>query len=127
MKRVAQKNNLHIRFHPVNARHQQAAEYIQSVPHKQKTAFITAAIEAYRQLHPHGVDYQELKEIQRATWTGFLPKVPIMQSLKAKSLSAIDPGQGVSAPPPAPPPISPTGSKAIDESIDFYNLTGDDD
>jgi hypothetical protein len=78
------QTNYHIRFNPKNDRHLSAASYLTSVRGKYKIAFLAAAIEAYRQTHPHGVDYEELEEIQKRSWRPIQPKVPILENLTRK-------------------------------------------
>ena len=116
--------DLHLRFNSDNKRHREAAVFISTVKQKQKTALITAAIEAYRTAHPHGVDYVELEAIQKETWSGFLPKVSILENLKKKHEAAVP----VVTPAPAAWNHSDVASdKAIDQAIDFYNLDSDED
>lgn len=122
-------SDLHLRFNHENRRHREAAAFIGMVKPKQKTALITAAIESYRAAHPHGVDYKELETIQKESWTGFLPKTPILENLKKRPKPAVqDVRPSV---PPSPPPAcqSENGSvnKAMDDTLAFYDLDSDED
>jgi hypothetical protein len=120
-------NDLHIRFNTFNARHRQAADYLGSVKHKLKTALVTAAIEAYKEQHPHGVDYRELEDIQKASWIGFMPKAPIGKIQKLKPEISVIPRQTAPASPPEPPTTLGAGDKAIADSLSFYEIDVEDD
>lgn len=117
------ESSLHLRFNPSNARHAEAAAYISSVKPKYKTALIVAALKAYREQHPYGVNYQELEPIRKQSWQGFLPKLSIQTNLqKHRDPSSLTPPP-VKAIVPTPKTTA-TGQavKAIDRAIDLYEL-----
>lgn len=128
-KKPSLQTNYHIRFNRDNEHHAQAAEYMSAVKSKYKTAFVAAAIEAYRNTHPYGIDYDELEEIQRSTWSPVTPKTPILENLKTKPGGM---GQS-SGPPDKPEPLPQTDtvgqasvgisvSKGLNAALDFYEI-----
>lgn len=113
--------NLHLRFNSANARHQEAAEYLELVKTKYKAALVTAAIEAYRAQHPYGIDYQELEEIRRQTYRSFQPKKPIQKNLKKAVVPALASSpQAVHIPEAA-------DNDTMDQTIALYGLDEDDE
>lgn len=118
--------DLHLRFNLKNARHQEANDFINTVKSKQKTALITACTEAYRQLHPHGIDYKELEAIQKESWSGFLPKVSILENLQ-KTPAPAAPKAEPQTEPMEVNRVSSAVDKALDQANDFYDLNSDDD
>ena len=114
------QNSLHLRFNAANDRHQEAAAYLANVKAKHKTALVTAAIEAYRQSHPFGVDYQELEVIQKQTWRGFKPKSPIQDNLRNITQRIIP--KNINPPQKS---IDSKSDNAIDRAIDLYDLDDD--
>lgn len=118
------KAALHLRFSPANSRHMEAAAFIGSVKARYKNALITAAIEAYRELHPFGIDYPELERIQKQTWKGFRPASPIQRNLQARGDPPV-PADPV--PEGRPKDFTSTGAaQAMDRAIDFYDLNEDE-
>ena len=79
--------DLHIRFNPLNRRHQQIAAYMEPVKTKYLTALVVAAIEEYQRQHPYGVDYRELDKIRKESYCSFKPKKPIQKNLTKKTSS----------------------------------------
>ena len=132
-------SSLHLNFNPKNRRYRNANSMIDTVKQRYKTAFLTACVELYQQAHPYGIDYRELEEIQKETWTGFLPKVPIWENLHNREASApppadtscVDKPQGYRPAVPASPPVERPGGDAIgsamDQLLDFYNDDPDED
>lgn len=118
--------DLHLRFNPKNRRHREASDFINTVKSKQKTALLTACTEAYRKLHPHGIDYKELEAIQKETWSGFMPKVPILENLRNKPAPTVLDSQSPSVPMERRH-FSSAVDRAIDQANDFYDLDSDDD
>lgn len=113
---------LHLRFNPANSRHMEAAAFIDSVKARYKNALIAAAIEAYRELHPFGVDYAELEGIQKQTWQDFRPASPIQHNLREREpeLKTLVPERRTD---------NSAGAKvaeAMDRAIDFFNLNDDE-
>lgn len=115
--------HFHIHFNPGNKYHLLAAGYMETVKGKYKTAFIAAAIEAYRQLHPHGVDYRELEEIARESWESFQPGTPILENLERRK-AARNAAQPV--PPEKPAAREENTSAEVEEAIsnalDYYSV-----
>jgi len=116
------QTSYHIRFNPKNNLHMAAALFLALVRGKYKTAFVVAAIDAYRKLHPYGVDYKELEEIQKRTWHPFKPKFPITENLERRAQS-----EPVTAATPPDTSDSGTGedaraNDAIDQAMDHYGI-----
>ncbi len=112
--------NYHIRFNPKNDLHMAAASFFASVRGKYKIAFIAAAIEAYRQTHPHGVDYAELEEIQKRSWRSYLPQVPILENLRRRR----EPAPVSTAPAPKLPVkgVDTQADEAVDKALAYYEI-----
>jgi len=128
-KKPSIQTNYHIRFNRDNEHHSRAAEYMSAVKGKYKTAFIAAAIEAYRKAHPYGIDYEELEEIQKGSWSPVTPKTPILENLKNRP--------GGMEQPPVPPnnqePLTQSepaqqgstevpASKGLYAALDFFDI-----
>jgi hypothetical protein len=114
------QTNYHIRFNAKNDLHMAAASLFASVKPKYRIAFLTAAVEAYRKEHPHGVDYAELDEIQKRSWRSFIPKVPILENLRRRRKEN-------PAKPESSQAIPATGEnalaiEAIDKAISHYGI-----
>lgn len=110
--------NFHLRFHPQNPHHQQAAEYLDTVKGKYKAALIVAALAEYQKQHPYGPDYQELERIRLASHRSFLPKKPILQNLlQRKEVPQERPLEK-----PAPIVVSGPSEDTLDHVIDLYQL-----
>ena len=116
------QTSYHVRFNPKNNLHMAAALFLALVRGKYKTAFVVAAIDAYRKLHPYGVDYKELEEIQKRTWRPFKPKSPIVENLERRA--QLEPVMAVTTPDTLD---SGTGENArvndaIDQAMDHYEI-----
>lgn len=122
-------SDLHLRFNLKNRRHRDANDFIGTVKSKQKTALITACVEAYKTLHPHGVDYKELEAIQKESWVGFLPETPILENLRKQPKPAVQVVRppALSSPPPVWKPESGSANKAMDDTLAFYDLDSDEE
>lgn len=115
------KTSLHLRFNYANCRHMEAAAYIGSVRPRFKNALIIAAIEAYRESHPCGIDYPELEKIQRQSWIGFQPASPIQSNLRMRKADILTP----IAPELERRIETPTGD-VMDQTISFFDLNDDE-
>lgn len=117
------ESSLHLRFNPANIRHAEISAFISSVKPKYKTALIVAALEAYREQHPYGVDYRELEPIRKQSWQGFLPKVSIQKIVQERRASPSFSPPAVKVVEPKPEmTANEQAVKAIDRAIDLYEL-----
>ena len=98
-----------LRFNPKNARHVEAAKTLSMIDSKYKTAFVTMAIEAYREQHPDGIDTTELYMVK--TLPNRCKHIP---SSNAAPEAAV-PASGKET--------TQAGNEAAEAALDFYEIT----
>lgn len=81
--------SLHIRFNRNNDRHNKAAEYLEAIPAGKKTAFIVHLIEQYKETHPYGPEWEELRSIRKYSRNSYMPKYPIQTNLGRRTKNKV--------------------------------------
>lgn len=115
--------DLHLRLNAGNKRHRQIIPIVEPVKRKHKTALFVAAMEAYLEKHPYGVDYQELEQICKESYHSFQPKVPIQSNLQKQRESEPFVPPAVQAKPES---LENKSAQSLDRAIDLYNLDEDE-